>query len=222
MACEATLPNFRTQAHVSQSQVSKFKLKIQQKGTAFACYRTFLPMLWSWHMQARPLIKFTPHIPATQSDNRWIFNSSTSLRSVYSDYYCTVFCLSRHLREPGLGIRSLVFRAICSFFVSERAIHWWKRAFLSCCSFVMSNLSESLMVIGHSFVNSHGSKLLKSLFKKEQMSKERWERFALGHKKRKNCQKHKKLIFWAIHSFFASDSSESRANHSHCSFLKSN
>ena len=55
MACEATLPNFRTQAHVSQSQVSKFKLKIQQKETAFACYRTFLPMLWSWHMQARPL-----------------------------------------------------------------------------------------------------------------------------------------------------------------------
>ena len=57
-------------------------------------------------------------------------------------------------------------------------------------------------------------KLLKFLFKKEWMSEERRERFALWHKKGGNCQKY--------NSFFARDSLESRANHSHCSFLKSN
>ena len=36
---------------------------------------------------------------------------------------------------------------------------------------------------GRSFVKSDGSKLLKSLFKKEQMSKERREQFTLGHEK---------------------------------------
>ena len=36
-----------------------------------------------------------------------------------------------------------------------------------------------------SFVKSHGSKMLKSLLKKERMSEERWEQFALGYKKGK-------------------------------------
>ena len=42
---------------------------------------------------------------------------------------------------------------------------------------------------GCSFVKSNGSELLKSLFKKEQMSEELRERFALGHKKMKHCKK---------------------------------
>ena len=45
---------------------------------------------------------------------------------------------------------------------------------------------------GSSFVTSGGSESLKSLFKKEKMSKDRRERFTLGHKKGKNCQKHTK------------------------------
>ena len=76
-------------------------------------------------------------------------------------------------------------------------------------SFLKSDVSESLTVAllwwatwancsSHSFVKCDGSGLLKSLFKKEQMSEEQREPFALWHKK-----------------------GESRANHSHCSFLKS-
>ena len=45
----------------------------------------------------------------------------------------------------------------------------------------MSDLSK--LAHGGSFVKSDGRKLLKSLFKKEQMSKEQREQFALGHKK---------------------------------------
>ena len=96
--------------------------------------------------------------------------------------------------NSGLGIRSSVFRAIRSFFVSERAICSWKRANHSHCYFVMSDLSESI-------------------FKKESMSKQRRERFALGHKKGENVRKTVKNI-WKILIF--------RANHSHRSFLKSN
>ena len=54
------------------------------------------------------------------------------------------------------------------------------------------------------------------------MSKERWERFALRHKKGEKLSKHmKKTNFRANHLFFARDLLESLSNHSHCSFLKS-
>ena len=76
---------------------------------------------------------------------------------------------------------------------------------------------------GHSFVKSDGSKSLKSLFKKERMSKEQQELFALGHKRGKTVKNIRKIrIFLGIRSFIASDLLvESRANHSNGSFLKS-
>ena len=78
-----------------------------------------------------------------------------------------------------------------------------KKANRSCCSVVMSKLSKSLISLfcheqseqithGGSFVKSEGSKLLKLLFKKEQMSEEQQEQFARGIKKGKNCQKQTK------------------------------
>ena len=48
--------------------------------------------------------------------------------------------------EPGLGIRSLVFRAIHLFFVSERAIRSWKRGNYSYRFFVISGLRKLLTV----------------------------------------------------------------------------
>ena len=81
--------------------------------------------------------------------------------------------------------RPRVFRAICSIFVSKRAIRSWKRSNRSRRSFVMSDLSESLM----------------SLFKKERMSEERREWFALKHNKGKNCQKHRKNTNFLIDRF---------------------
>ena len=45
-------------------------------------------------------------------------------------------------KKAGLGIRSSVFRAIHSFFVSENAIHLQNRANCSSRSFVMNALSE--------------------------------------------------------------------------------
>ena len=95
----------------------------------------------------------------------------------------------------GLGIRLSVFRAVCLFFVSERAKEQFahqKEQISSGRSFVMSNLSKSLLVT-FLFVKSDVSKSLKLLFKKERISKEQGEWFALRHKKGKNCQKHKKI-----------------------------
>ena len=51
---------------------------------------------------------------------------------------------------------------------------------------------------------AHGCAML---FKKEQMSKERREQFALGHKKGENCQKQTKNTNFS--SFFASNLLES-------------
>ena len=81
--------------------------------------------------------------------------------------------------EPGLGIRSSVFLAIRSFFCE------WK-------SDSLVKKSESLLSLfcherperiahGRSFVKSYGTESLKSLFKSERMSKERYERFLVGH-----------------------------------------
>ena len=122
-----------------------------------------------------------------------------------------------------------------ALFVSERVIRLWKkRANCSHYSFVMSDLSKLLKVAILSwatwancsqffFVMSDGSKSLKLLFKKECMREERRERFALGHKKGENCQKHMKHMNFSSESvFFASDSLESRVICSHCSFVKSN
>ena len=78
-------------------------------------------------------------------------------------------------------------------FVSERANHSRR-------SFFMSYGSESLTVallwratgvLTHcrSIVKSGKSESLPSLFTKERLSEERWERFALGHKKGKSSEK---------------------------------
>ena len=64
----------------------------------------------------------------------------------------------------------------------------------------------------HSFVKRYMSKLLKTLFKKERMSQERWERFALWPINGEKLSKMYKQFFERF---------KSRANHSHCSFLKS-
>ena len=75
---------------------------------------------------------------------------------------------------------------------------------------------------GRSVVRSVGSESLNLLFKKEQMSEDRCERFALGHKKGEKLSKtYKNTIFWVNHSYFASDSLESWANHSRHSLLNS-
>ena len=139
--------------------------------------------------------------------------------------------------RAGLWIRSSGFWAIRSFFVSKRTkerFACWKEliapvALLSWATWV--NFSRSLfcherpehIAHGSSFVTSGGSESLKSLFKKEKMSKDRRERFTLGHKKGKNCQKHTKIrIFRANRSFFANNPLKSRANQSHRSFVRSN
>ena len=98
--------------------------------------------------------------------------------------------------NPGFLSDSLVF-CECK---NESAIHSQKRANRSCCSVVMSKLSKSLMLLfcheqseqithGGSFEKSEGSKLLKLLFKKEQMSEEQQEQFACGIKKGKKLSK---------------------------------
>ena len=65
------------------------------------------------------------------------------------------------------------------------------------------------------------SKLLQSLIKKEQISKEWRERFAHGHKRKKKCQKYTKNTNFLSNSLiFAIDLLESQANLSHRSFLR--
>ena len=70
---------------------------------------------------------------------------------------------------------------------------------------------------GRSLVKNNASKSDKSLWANE------WrERFALGQKKGKYCQKHtKNTNFLSDSLVFLSNSLDSRANHSHGSFLKS-
>ena len=129
-------------------------------------------------------------------------------------------CLT-YRKEPvckaGLGIRSLVFRANHSFL--------WAKGRNSDSLFSKEQIAillffkeqRELFAHGHSFVKSDESS---SLFNKEQQSKERRERFALGHQNGKKCQKHcEKYKFIRVNrSLFDSVS----ANHSYRSFLKSN
>ena len=87
------------------------------------------------------------------------------------------FKMSTCPEKSGLGLRLSVFRANHSCFVSERA-----------------KVRFTLLLSGRSFVKSEGSESLKSLLKKERMSKKRCEQFALGHKKggklSKTCEKY--------------------------------
>ena len=105
---------------------------------------------------------------------------------------------------PGMGIRSSVFRGICSFFVSERVICSWKKI-KSLLSLLCHERPEGIAHF-RSFVKSNGSKLLKWLYKKEWMSKERREGMKRG-KTVKNIWK-----IWMFSSdllVFASDALES-------------
>ena len=95
------------------------------------------------------------------------------------------FKMSTCPEKSGLGLRLSVFRANHSCFVSERA-----------------KVRFTLLLSGRSFVKSEGSESLKSLLKKERMSKKRCEQFALGHKKGENCQKHVKNTNFSSKSLF--------------------
>ena len=140
------------------------------------------------------------------------------------NYYCYT-----HLK---IDISSVQFAH--QFFESERVIRLWKRANPSHSSerfATWANCSQSLFCKewrewvsqGRSFVMSNGSESLKLLFKKDWMSEERWVQFAPGKKGEKLTKKHTKnmnflsdlLIFWERFS-------QSWANHSHRSFVKSN
>ena len=114
-------------------------------------------------------------------------------------------------KKAGLGIRSLVFRAIHSFFVSENAIHSQNRATVTAPVALLSwmpwvNSSQLLFCNerperfpqGCSFIKSNVIELLMSLFKKERLSKERRELFPLGHKKGEKLS----ITFGANHSSF--------------------
>ena len=88
----------------------------------------------------------------------------------------------------GLGIRSSVFRANRSFFVSKRAICWRS---------LFCKERRERFAHGCSFLKSDESKSLPSLFKKERLSEEWQDRFALRHKK-------ERLVFiceWIFYDF---------------------
>ena len=72
-----------------------------------------------------------------------------------------------------------------------------------------------------SFVKSNKRELIQLLFKKERQSEEQWELFPLGQKGKAMKKIQKLWFFLANCSFFESDLLESRANHTHCYFLKS-
>ena len=81
-----------------------------------------------------------------------------------------------------------LFRVNILFFVSKRAKVWFAH-------FLSELLTVALLLWATwanrsscSFVKSYGSESLKFLFKKDRMSEEQWEWFALGHKKGENCQ----------------------------------
>ena len=101
---------------------------------------------------------------------------------------------------------------ICSFFC-ELLVFCEQKSEMSICLRKRGN---------HSFVKSNGSNLLTSLFCKEQRSKERRERFSLGHKKGNSSEKMSKTL-WKIQFFPANCTviERERDNHSRCSFLKS-
>ena len=77
--------------------------------------------------------------------------------------------------KPGLGIHLPVFRAIRSFFVSERAKERFASEMSESFPSLFCHERPERIAHGHSFVKSGGSESLKSLFKKEQMSEERRE-----------------------------------------------
>ena len=81
------------------------------------------------------------------------------------------------LLDAGLGICSLFFQANRSFFVNEKAKNN-----------SLFSKEQIAILLFCSFVKSDKSKMLPLLFKKERRSKERQERFALGHKKGKNSE----------------------------------
>ena len=146
-----------------------------------------------------------------------------------------------HRGLPGLIIRSSVFQAIHTFFVSERAQEWFTRkkewiapiALLSwaiwanCSWLLFCNERTERLAHGPLFKKSDVIESLMSLFKKEQLSEQRRERRAtgaicLGHTKRKNCQKQiKNTIFYIFFISLSKMSNllESQANHSYCSFF---
>ena len=90
---------------------------------------------------------------------------------------------------------SLVFQANCLFFFKQKSnllvkksnsltslfCHERREQIANGCSLVKSHWSDSLTM--KLFLQSDESKLLPLLFKKEQLSEERQERFAPGHKK---------------------------------------
>ena len=115
----------------------------------------------------------------------------------------------------------------------ERAISSGKSVNRSCCSIVMSDLSELLTVAllswatwpNHSwllFYKKRWEQIAQVAFFKRANEEGRWERFALELKRGKTVKTYKKYnIFEWITCFFASNLLKSWANHSHCSFLKS-
>ena len=118
--------------------------------------------------------------------------------------------------NAGLGIRSSVFY----WFAGQL---WAKEQKSESLPSLFCHEWPEWFSHSRSFVKSNWSELLKSFFKKEQMSEEQWEWFTLGHKKGKNCQNMRKIqIFQANRSLFASNLLESWANHWHRSFVKSN
>ena len=128
---------------------------------------------------------------------------------VYFSFWCPNFWRLR--LWPGLKLCSSVFQANRLFFVSDRAVLSWKIANHSR-SLVCNDWWEQV-AYGHSFVKSNESEALLLLFKKEWLSKERQERFTLGHKKGESTEKLSRNI-WKIQScknssFFESDLLES-------------
>ena len=133
-------------------------------------------------------------------------------------------CVSKFLYTSAFGVQifgdsgfgqgwnfALQFFKPIAFFLSERAVLSWKIANHSR-SLVCNDWWEQV-AYGHSFVKNNESEALLFLFKKERLSKERQERFNLGHKKGESTEKLSRNI-WKIQSctncsFFESDLHES-------------
>ena len=89
----------------------------------------------------------------------------------------------------GLWICSLVFWGIGSF-SEQKSDSFVKKS--KSLPLLFCHEQPEQIAYDRSFVNSDWSKSLKSLFKREQMSKEWQERFTLEYKKGKNFQKNTK------------------------------
>ena len=145
---------------------------------------------------------------------------------------------SQRATTAGLGIRSLVFWANCSFIVSKRVIRSWKRAIPSLvCHEQQEQIAHNhffckeqreRFAYSHSFLKINGSHLLKVILflrlmsvncsccslKKSNWAKSDGSDSHLGIKKGKNCQKHKKnmfffewiALFWELFSQIMSES----------------